>query len=298
MNKIRYRTRLSTPRSCLRGIRRPWGAQRLGQLPSRQEDHLCLSARISLAERAVCALGKFSAVVAGDQARRPVGRFLSADPGRDWDPAKPQSWNMFAYVRGNPMAYIDPDGRVVDLAYILNDADRNSLIAQLRDRTGLDLVYENGRLVSNGTLTDANGNTLGSVTARTELLDAIDSETVLTGRSMNGSSVIDIAASSANTVFMDFADLGLINLGQNPAGTVNAASIFLHEPRHSDGGQNLADPTAVQLRFNRNLTGPNVDVDNQINRELGLPTRSRYLDTRDSRGRRHWQFSRGPVYLP
>jgi RHS repeat-associated protein len=39
------------------------------------------------------------------------GRFASVDPGKDWDPAKPQSWNMYSYVRNNPMNATDPTGR-------------------------------------------------------------------------------------------------------------------------------------------------------------------------------------------
>ncbi|HEX6159927.1 MAG TPA: RHS repeat-associated core domain-containing protein, partial [Thermoanaerobaculia bacterium] len=41
------------------------------------------------------------------------GRFLSVDPGRDWNPSQPQSWNMYAYVRNNPMRYTDPTGRYI-----------------------------------------------------------------------------------------------------------------------------------------------------------------------------------------
>lgn len=40
-----------------------------------------------------------------------LGRFLSVDPGRDWDPRQPQSWNMYAYVRNNPIKTIDPTGK-------------------------------------------------------------------------------------------------------------------------------------------------------------------------------------------
>jgi len=39
------------------------------------------------------------------------GRFLSLDPVRG-SPGNPQSWNRYAYVRNNPIAYVDPDGRV------------------------------------------------------------------------------------------------------------------------------------------------------------------------------------------
>ena len=40
-----------------------------------------------------------------------LGRFLSVDPGRDWDMSRPQSWNLYAYVRNNPVNATDPTGR-------------------------------------------------------------------------------------------------------------------------------------------------------------------------------------------
>jgi len=38
------------------------------------------------------------------------GRFLSVDPAQDSDPLDPQSWNLYAYVRNNPVNATDPDG--------------------------------------------------------------------------------------------------------------------------------------------------------------------------------------------
>jgi RHS repeat-associated protein len=39
------------------------------------------------------------------------GRFTSPDaPFNDQNPADPQSWNLFSYVRNNPLAYTDPTG--------------------------------------------------------------------------------------------------------------------------------------------------------------------------------------------
>jgi RHS repeat-associated protein len=38
------------------------------------------------------------------------GRFLSADPSMPGDVANPGSWNFYAYVGGDPINYIDPEG--------------------------------------------------------------------------------------------------------------------------------------------------------------------------------------------
>jgi len=40
------------------------------------------------------------------------GRFTSPDePLEDQDPSDPQSWNLFGYVRNNPLRFTDADGR-------------------------------------------------------------------------------------------------------------------------------------------------------------------------------------------
>jgi RHS repeat-associated protein len=49
--------------------------------------------------------------------RRGVGRFVSADlPVIDQDTADPQSWNLYTYVRNNPLKFIDPTGRTISFA--------------------------------------------------------------------------------------------------------------------------------------------------------------------------------------
>ena len=39
------------------------------------------------------------------------GRFLQVDPGYDYDPMDPMSFNLYAYVRGNPVVGTDPTGK-------------------------------------------------------------------------------------------------------------------------------------------------------------------------------------------
>lgn len=46
--------------------------------------------------------------------RRGAGRFVSADgPLVDQHPEMPQSWNLYSYVRNNPLRFIDPTGRTL-----------------------------------------------------------------------------------------------------------------------------------------------------------------------------------------
>lgn len=44
--------------------------------------------------------------------RPAAGKFLSVDPARDSNPQRPQSWNLYAYARNNPMNSADPAGTV------------------------------------------------------------------------------------------------------------------------------------------------------------------------------------------
>ncbi len=48
------------------------------------------------------------------------GRFLSPDPGYDYDQLDPMSWNLYAYVRGNPVNFIDKNGKEI----YLKDGDK------------------------------------------------------------------------------------------------------------------------------------------------------------------------------
>ncbi len=51
-----------------------------------------------------------------------MGRFMSPDqPFVDQNPADPQSWNLYSYVRNNPLKNVDPNG--LDCVYLNNAGD-------------------------------------------------------------------------------------------------------------------------------------------------------------------------------
>jgi len=52
------------------------------------------------------------------------GRFLSPDPARDQHFEETQSWNIYSYVRNNPITMIDPDGQN---ARVTVDSSTNSV---------------------------------------------------------------------------------------------------------------------------------------------------------------------------
>src|SRR5271156_243645 len=72
-----------------------------------------------------------------------MGRFLSPDPLGPWvaDASDPQSWNMYAYARNNPLTNIDPTG--YDCVY-LNDAGTGI------DKGGIDTNSNSGECGNNG----------------------------------------------------------------------------------------------------------------------------------------------------
>jgi RHS repeat-associated protein len=109
-----------------------------------------------------------------------LGRFTSPDePFVDQNPADPQSWNLYSYVRNNPLTNTDDDGRAVNVC--TNDENGNQSCLQMSNdqyaaaaqgNAGLnvptlDQVGMNGD--GNGNfnstnITDSNGNVVGSAT--------------------------------------------------------------------------------------------------------------------------------------
>jgi RHS repeat-associated protein len=60
-----------------------------------------------------------------------TARFLSPDPGRDYDLSHPQSFNLYAYVRNNPVNAVDPKGRWFTWHNPIASGDRSTIYTAL-----------------------------------------------------------------------------------------------------------------------------------------------------------------------
>jgi len=62
------------------------------------------------------------------------GRFTSTDPRSGW-PSDPQSWNMYAYGRNNPLLYTDPDGQTYRICQVGTDGKETNCTEQKNELT-------------------------------------------------------------------------------------------------------------------------------------------------------------------
>jgi RHS repeat-associated protein len=100
-----------------------------------------------------------------------MGRFMSPDAPVDQHPEDPQSWNLYSYVRNNPLSSIDQDGNY-DCGQMTADqctqfgnnltAAQNQLAAAQKNGTITDAQFKQGSdaLGAYGTLNDHNGVTV------------------------------------------------------------------------------------------------------------------------------------------
>jgi hypothetical protein len=100
-----------------------------------------------------------------------MGRFMSPDNPVDQHPEAPQSWNLYSYVRNNPLSSIDQDGnyncgqmtagQCIQLGNDLT-ASQNQLAAAQKNGTITDAQFKQGSdaLGAYGTLNDHNGVTV------------------------------------------------------------------------------------------------------------------------------------------
>jgi RHS repeat-associated protein len=89
-----------------------------------------------------------------------MGRWMSPDkPFADQHPGNPQSWNLYSYVRNNPLSSIDTDGQVtIEIKYnpVAGGAANHSFIV-ITDRDGTQTVFRAGPTLGGAGLSQSSG---------------------------------------------------------------------------------------------------------------------------------------------
>lgn len=89
------------------------------------------------------------------------GRFTSPDPLPGWQ-KDPQSWNMYAYGRNNPLKYVDPDGQAYRVCQV-DDKGKESNCGNVdNDKALEDYAKAQGWIIKGGNLIDKSGNAVGT----------------------------------------------------------------------------------------------------------------------------------------
>jgi len=103
-----------------------------------------------------------------------IGRFMRPDPVGG-NPGNPQSWNLYAYVLGNPVNYNDPTGMVVNLA---DKKEGDQKLAKIRLETGMTKEEKANIEIDQktGNLTLKDPNLAATSPQYTKLTEAINSD--------------------------------------------------------------------------------------------------------------------------
>ncbi|MCI0563542.1 MAG: RHS repeat-associated core domain-containing protein [Nitrososphaera sp.] len=210
------------------------------------------------------------------------GRFTSADNFlNDTHVYDPASWNLYVYVRNNPLRYVDPTGEEI-FSTNLSDDEEKKLIADLQNKTGFKNIYfdKNDKLVVDAKA----GFEKGSAAARTQLLAAVDS----TDTRFNLKSVDNLQVAFASvdagttvqqggktmrteyTVSLDFGDFNRASGDNEAKAAFSIGLVALHEFAHkiysiSDFPNSDTNPGPLENTYL-----------NPIRRELGLAERVYY----------------------
>jgi len=214
------------------------------------------------------------------------GRFTSPDDFlNDTHVYDPASWNLYAYVRNNPLRYTDPYGEEVHNNNLTVD-EQNALIVDWRTKTGYQNIYFDKK-TNNLVIDTSAGFKGGSAEARKQLSDAVGATdkifdlvhsntdpNVLFAETKGTLSSVDGQGKRIETyeVKIDFDDFKHVSGDKSAIESYSIGIAALHEFDHnlygpvSDKPNSLTDPGPVENRFI-----------NPIRRELGLPERENYV---------------------
>ncbi len=211
------------------------------------------------------------------------GRFTSPDDFlNDTHATSPASWNLYAYVRNNPLIYIDPLGQDV-YSTNLTDKQKQALIDDWKTKTGYKDIYfdKSNQLVVN---TEA-GFEGGSAKARDQLSAAVNSTDVRFN--LKAVDTTDVAFAQVDggvtlqnyqtkvtrtdyTVSIDFDDFKRAGGDNSVKEAFSVGLVAIHEFDHkiynaSDEPNSGSDPGPLERTYI-----------NPIRQELGLPERVNY----------------------
>jgi RHS repeat-associated protein len=220
-----------------------------------------------------------------------MGRFLSADPVRG-DPAQPQSLNLYAYVRGNPLNAVDPDGRTAQVGTVTYRPDLDKLLKQLTAKTGYLFAVKNGKIVIVGDLlkdgkvlrSEVSGIARALVaeminSSRTFVVNIVRSDRDIIGGKATRETLSDRLIGRESGITIDAGDLESAEFHNVPEATFDLSMAFLHEAGHVVRG--LSDPSPWLGRFTGDLGEVEKLILNPIRQKLGLPKRGDYVSRRD-----------------
>jgi hypothetical protein len=218
------------------------------------------------------------------------GRFTSADNFlNDTTAIDPASWNLYVYVRNNPLRYIDPTGEKIYVGG-LSQADLDELLERTNYTYGCESCVS---VDKNGYLTvDTSGLSKDLLTATQFLADAINTtgwygEVRVSnndssvgfgeGRPVRGSVPFEDGRDgrrNADLIVLDFGDDKWVS-GDSRARDAFLNTVFAHEVAHFrlQPGKITEDPE------DGSKTGKVVDAVNDILHVRRLPLRARYASS-------------------
>jgi RHS repeat-associated protein len=210
------------------------------------------------------------------------GRFTSADNFlNDTQAVDPSSWNLYAYVRNNPLRYTDPTGEKI-YAGGLSQADQDELLKRTNYTYGCQScvsVDKDGYLA-----VDTSGLSKQVAGATQYLTDAINStdyfaavavsnndKSIAFGQNLENGTTVTFNGQKrvADKITLDFGDDKAVS-GNKDAAQAFLYTVFAHEVAHGYP-RRRSDPAE-----GGSITGPVVDAVNLILQARGLPLRERY----------------------